>query len=83
VAKLLLAGASVTMLCSALLRRGISYIEVLARDFARWMEEHGFESVRDMQGKMSQQDCPDQEAFERAHYIRGLRSFMKAGPAEI
>jgi dihydroorotate dehydrogenase (fumarate) len=83
VAKLLLAGANVTMLCSALLRRGISYIEVLARDFARWMEEHGFESVRDMQGKMSQQDCPDQEAFERAHYIRGLRSFMKAGPAEI
>jgi dihydroorotate dehydrogenase (fumarate) len=75
VAKMLLAGANVTMLCSALLRRGIGYLRVLEADFTSWMEEHNFDSVRDMQGKMSQLSCPDPETFERIHYIRTLRSY--------
>jgi dihydroorotate dehydrogenase (fumarate) len=83
VAKMLLAGASVTMLCSALLRRGIEYMTLLERSFARWMEEHGFDSVREMQGKMSQRTCPDPEAFERAHYIRSLQSLSRLKPGEI
>ena len=82
VAKMLLAGANVTMLCSALLRRGIGYLRVLERDFVRWMEAHDFESVSDMQGRMSQQRCPDPEAFERAHYIRTLQSYARPGPVE-
>ncbi|MEO8285209.1 MAG: dihydroorotate dehydrogenase-like protein [Chloroflexota bacterium] len=80
VAKMLLAGADVTMLCSALLRRGIGYMELLERDLVRWMEEHNFESVEQMRGKMSQQNCPDPEAFERAHYIRTLQSYVQAKP---
>jgi dihydroorotate dehydrogenase (fumarate) len=83
VAKMLLAGASVTMLCSALLRRGIEYMQILEREFARWMEEHKFESVVDMQGRMSQQKCLDPEAFERAHYIRTLQSYSQITPGEI
>jgi dihydroorotate dehydrogenase (fumarate) len=80
VAKMLLAGANVTMLCSALLRRGIGYLRVLENSFVRWMEEHHFESVRDMQGKMDQLSCPDPEAFERAHYIRTLQSYTELKP---
>jgi dihydroorotate dehydrogenase (fumarate) len=83
VAKMLLAGANVTMLCSALLRRGIGYLRVLEVDFVTWMEEHNFGSVRDMQGKMSQLNCPDPEAFERIHYIRTLRSYAKTEPSSI
>jgi dihydroorotate dehydrogenase (fumarate) len=82
VAKMLLAGANVTMLCSALLRRGISYLAVLERDLVRWMEAHDFDSVSGMQGEMSQQHCADPEAFERAHYIRTLQSFSIPRPAE-
>ena len=81
-AKMLLAGANVTMLCSALLRRGIEYMQVLEQELARWMEEHEFESVVDMQGKLSQQNCPDPEAFERAHYIRTLQSYSRTIPGE-
>jgi len=80
IAKMLLAGASVTMLCSVLLRRGIEYLPVLERSFTRWMEEHGFDSVREMQGNMSQRNCPDPAAFERAHYIRSLQSFSRIKP---
>lgn len=83
VARMLLAGANVTMLCSVLLRRGIGYLQVLETEFARWMEKHNFESVSDMQGKMSQLNCPNPEAFERAHYILTLRSYAQVGPGRI
>lgn len=83
VAKMLLAGANVTMLCSVLMRRGIEYIRLLERDLSRLMEAHDFESVQEMRGKMSQQNCIDSEAFERAHYIRTLQSYSRATPGEI
>jgi dihydroorotate dehydrogenase (fumarate) len=80
VAKMILAGANVTMLCSALLRRGIGYLQILESEFARWMREHNFASVREMQGVMSQQNCSDPQAFERAHYIRSLQSYAQPKP---
>ena len=32
---------------------------------------------------MSQQNCPDPEAFERAQYIRTLQSYARLTPGEI
>ena len=32
---------------------------------------------------MSQQNCPDPEAFERAHYIRTLQSYAQSTPRDI
>jgi hypothetical protein len=40
-----------------------------------WMEAHEYTSVRQMQGSMSQQHCADPAAFERAHYMRTLKSY--------
>jgi dihydroorotate dehydrogenase (fumarate) len=62
------------MLCSALLKQGIHHIAYLEGELGRWMEKHGFESVTEMQGLMSQKRVADPTAFERAHYIRSLRS---------
>jgi dihydroorotate dehydrogenase (fumarate) len=39
-----------------------------------WMEEHDYESVRQMQGSMSQKYCSDPNAFERAQYMRAVLS---------
>ena len=83
VAKMLMVGANVTMLCSALLRRGIEYLPLLERELVRWMDEHNFESVDDMRGKMSQLKCLDPEAFERAQYIRTLQSYAQSTPRDI
>ena len=83
VAKMIMVGANVTMLCSALLRRGIEYLPLLERELIRWMEEHNYESVDDMRGKMSQLKCPDPEAFERAQYIRTLQSYAQSTPRDI
>jgi hypothetical protein len=42
------------------------------------MEQHHFESILAMQGKLSRQMFADPEAFERGHYIRTLQSYKKA-----
>lgn len=72
VLKMLMAGADVTMLCSVLLRHGIPHLEVIEREMHDWMEEHEYDSVLQLQGSMSQKNCPDPSAFERAQYMRAI-----------
>jgi dihydroorotate dehydrogenase (fumarate) len=76
VIKLLMVGANVTMLCSSLLRNGINHLRHMERGILDWMERHEYESVRQMQGSMSQQRCPDPSAFERAQYMRAVKSLQ-------
>ena len=75
--KMLMAGADVTMLCSVLMARGIDYIRTVEREMGEWMEEHDYESVEQLKGSMSQRNCPDPSAFERAQYMRAVGT-MKA-----
>lgn len=74
--KLLMVGANVTMLCSALLRNGVNHIRHMERGITEWMEQHEYESVQQMQGSMSQVRCPDPSAFERAQYMRAVKSLQ-------
>ena len=76
--KMLMAGADVTMLCSVLLRRGIGHIQVLEREMREWMEEREYDSVEQLKGSMSQKNCPDPSAFERAQYMRALSTYPAA-----
>ncbi|HYL16690.1 MAG TPA: dihydroorotate dehydrogenase-like protein [Terriglobales bacterium] len=76
VLKMLMVGADVTMLCSALFRNGIHYLTEVKRDLARWMEDHEYESVSQMRGSMSQLRCSDPSAFERAQYMRAIKSYQ-------
>jgi dihydroorotate dehydrogenase (fumarate) len=75
--KMIMAGANVAMLCSALLKRGIPYIRVIEQEMLDWMEEYEYESVSEMRGSMSQRNSPDPAAFERAQYVRALQSFRR------
>lgn len=76
VVKLLLVGANVTMMCSALMRHGINHLRHVERELRAWMEEHEYESVAQMQGSMSQLKCPDPAAFERAQYMRAVKGMQ-------
>ena len=80
VIKLVMAGADVTMLCSALMRHGITHIQRIEMDMAAWLQDHGHKSLRELKGIMSQQNCPDPSAFERAQYVRGLSSYTSLFP---
>ncbi len=75
VVKLLLAGADVTMMTSALLQHGPQHLATVLADTRRWFDEHGYESVTQARGSVSQQSVPDPVAFERSNYMKTLISY--------
>jgi dihydroorotate dehydrogenase (fumarate) len=76
--KMLMAGADVAMLCSVLLRHGLSQISVIEKDIVAWMQEHEYESVEQLKGSMSQKNCADPTAYERAQYMKAIASLKPA-----
>ncbi|HLF18189.1 MAG TPA: dihydroorotate dehydrogenase-like protein [Candidatus Omnitrophota bacterium] len=75
VLKLLMVGAKATMLCSILLRKGIDHLGRIKTEMVEWMKEHEYRSVAQMQGSISQRLCTDPELFERANYMKVLKSY--------
>jgi dihydroorotate dehydrogenase (fumarate) len=75
VLKMLMAGANITMLCSVLLRHGINHLRCIEQEMRQWMEKHEYQSVKQLQGSMSQKNCPNPSAFERAQYMRALQTY--------
>jgi dihydroorotate dehydrogenase (fumarate) len=73
--KMLLAGADVVHMASALLQRGPQALGEVLQGIARWMEAHEYESVAQLKGSLSQQNVPDPSAFARASYVNALDSF--------
>ena len=80
VLKALMAGARVAMMTSALLKHGIGHLSGVLADLKAWMEGHGYESVRQMQGSMSQRAVANPAAFERGNYLKVLRSYTLQAP---
>ena len=76
VLKMIMTGADVTMLCSALLKNGIEYVNDILKDMQEWMKVHQYESVQQMKGSMSQKSCQNPDSFERAHYMKILQSYQ-------
>ena len=75
--KLLLAGADVTMMASVLLRNGPQFLAQLLEQVQQWLEEREYESVEQLKGSMSQRNCPDPSALERANYMQTLTTYTR------
>jgi dihydroorotate dehydrogenase (fumarate) len=73
--KMLLVGADVTMLCSTVIRHGIPQIAMIEREMTDWLNEHEYESIRQLKGSLSQKNCPEPAAFERAQYMKALTGY--------
>jgi dihydroorotate dehydrogenase (fumarate) len=73
--KSIMVGADAVQVVSALLQHGPEYLRTLENRMTRWMDENGYESVRQMRGSMGLSTCPDPVSFERANYVRTLQSF--------
>jgi len=63
------------MLTSALLKHGIERLSLILSDLGKWMDQHEYYSIRQMQGSMSQGSVAEPAAFERANYLRVLSSY--------
>lgn len=83
VLKAMMAGASVAMMASALLRNGPEHLATVLHDVKTWMETYEYESIRQMQGSMSQRALGDSSGLERANYIRVLNSYQDVTPGPL
>jgi dihydroorotate dehydrogenase (fumarate) len=77
VLKSMMAGASVAMTASALLKHGPGRATEILDGMTRWMEEHQYESVTQMKGSLSAKGAHEPLALQRANYIKELNSFKE------
>jgi dihydroorotate dehydrogenase (fumarate) len=75
VVKLILAGADVTMMTSALLRFGPDHLTGVLEGVRAWFSEREYQSLDQARGSISHQNVPDPTAFERANYMQALISY--------
>ncbi|MBI5669250.1 MAG: dihydroorotate dehydrogenase-like protein [Chloroflexi bacterium] len=68
----LLAGATVVQMAATLLKNGPHYLSTMLIQMQGWMEEHSYSRVSEFRGNVSQKNCDDPFAFERAQYVRLL-----------
>jgi len=73
--KYLLAGADVVMTTSGMLQQGIGFLTTLVDGLRDWMEAREYDSVAQLKGSMSQLNCLNPGAFERANYIKILENY--------
>jgi dihydroorotate dehydrogenase (fumarate) len=81
VLKSMMAGAQVVMMTSALLKRGIGYIEIVEQDLLTWMESHDCNSIKEIRGSMNAAAVSDPSAFTRANYLKLLNSYVAKAAA--
>lgn len=73
--KLIMAGADVTMMASALLLHSPAYLKTVLTDLDKWLTVNEYESVEQMKGSMNQFAIEEPAAYERALYLKELKSY--------
>ncbi len=73
--KALLAGSTVIMMASALLRHGPERLTLVRDGLESWLEENGYVSAAQARGSLSQESVADPSAFERSNYMKTLTSY--------
>ena len=65
------------MLASELLKNGCGCITELLVGVENWMGIHEYNSIKQMQGSMSQLAVKEPSAFERANYTKILETYYE------
>ncbi len=80
--KVLMVGADVAMMTSAVLRWGPDHVRTVESELRTWMVDHDYESVAQLRGSASQASVADPAAFERANYMKALHSWSTPSTLE-
>jgi dihydroorotate dehydrogenase (fumarate) len=75
VLKSMMAGAKAAMLASELLAKGPGRVTQILADLESWMKSHDYDSIKQMQGSMSEQANHNPLALRRTNYIKVLNSY--------
>jgi len=74
--RLVMAGADVVHVCAAVLKRGPQVIGEIRDRLAAWLTDHEYGSLSEARGSMSQENCPEPAAYERANYMKAIHRFV-------
>jgi len=75
VLKLTMAGADVTMMCSAVLKHGLNRVTEVLDGVTQFLEAKEYESLAQTRGSLSQKSCAEPTVFERANYMKAINSY--------
>ncbi len=74
--KAILAGATITMMASSLLKNGPGRLTEVRDGLAQWFTEREYESLDQARGSLSYESVPDPSVFERTSYMKTLTSYV-------
>lgn len=72
--KLLLAGAKTVQICSILYKNGLSEIGNILNEMTRWMDEKGFKTIADFNGKLNYKNIGNPAVYERSQFMKYFSS---------
>ena len=73
--KAVMTGAHAVQLVSVLLKRGPQALKEMRDHMAQWLKDHDYASLKQAQGSLNLEKCPDPSAFERANYMKILAGY--------
>jgi dihydroorotate dehydrogenase (fumarate) len=73
--KMILAGARVAMVCSALFKNGPQHLVHMLAEMEAWMRAKEYATIDEVRGILSQKTNPEPQAYERSQYIKMLVGF--------
>ena len=73
--KMLLVGADITMMTSALLLNGHDHLRTVTDGMRQWFVDHEYSSISQARGSASHANIADPSAFERANYMKTLIAY--------
>ncbi len=69
IASMILAGADSVQMVSAVFKHKPEHIKTVLKDLGKWMDNHGYKSLEDFKGKLSQKNVSDNRIYKRAQYV--------------
>jgi dihydroorotate dehydrogenase (fumarate) len=75
--KAVMAGANAVQMVSVLLQKGPAHLRTMLDELTRFLQDHEYESLAQMQGSMNLVKSPDPTMYERANYIQVLQGWRK------
>lgn len=70
VIKQILAGAKAVQVTSTLYRHGNGRLQYILDEVETWMDEHGYKSLDEFRGRMSQEKSKNPAAYERVQFMK-------------
>jgi dihydroorotate dehydrogenase (fumarate) len=68
--KMLLAGSMAVQAASAFYRKGGTVARAMLKELSDWMDQHGFKTIGDFRGRLSQAESVDPGVYERVQYMK-------------